>query len=223
MTESSGPMNEMELLRELAAETPLPAPAELDAARARLVAAITTDPATYATAVAQVTTSQPGPPTGGPVGPLRPPAPAPVRAAARFMYGGAISTAALVIVALPFAGDLHGKVLGHRLTPTPLTITLAVLAGLALVGLWLWMAWATSQGKNWARIMSTVLFGLATLEFLSALEGTGKAGVAQAFFAGLTWLSGLAAVWMLWRPASSAFFKSAREMRSRPPSQIPGP
>ena len=34
-------MNEMELLGELAQETPLPGPAELDAARARLVAAIT--------------------------------------------------------------------------------------------------------------------------------------------------------------------------------------
>ena len=37
-------MNDMELLWELAQETPLPAPAELDAARARLVAAIATDP-----------------------------------------------------------------------------------------------------------------------------------------------------------------------------------
>jgi Sigma-70 region 2 len=37
------------------------------------------------------------------------------------------------------------------------------------------------------------------------------------------WLSGLGAVWMLWRPASSAFFKSAKQMRSRPSSQISGP
>ena len=138
------------------------------------------------------------------------------------MYGGAISSAALLIAALPFIGDTHGKVLGHRLTPT-LTITLGAVAGLALIGLWLWMARATSQGKNWARILSTVLFALATLELLSALEGIGKDGVAQALFAGLTWLSGLAAVWMLWRPASSAFFKSAKAARSRPPSQIPGP
>jgi hypothetical protein len=209
-------MNEMELLRELAQQTPLPAPAELDAARARLLAAITTDPATYATALAEVTIGQPDPPAGQ----LRPPAP--VLSAAKFMYGGAISSAALLIAALPFIGDTHGKVLGHRLTPT-LTITLGAVAGLALIGLWLWMARATSQGKNWARILSTVLFALATLELLSALEGIGKDGVAQAFFAGLTWLSGLAAVWMLWRPASSAFFKSAKAARSRPPSQIPGP
>jgi len=209
-------MNEMELLRELAQQTPLPAPAELDAARARLLAAITTDPATYATALAEVTIGQPDPPAGQ----LRPPAP--VLSAAKFMYGGAISSAALLIAALPFIGATHGKVLGHPLTPT-LTITLGAVAGLALIGLWLWMARATSQGKNWARILSTVLFALATLELLSALEGIGKDGVVQALFAGLTWLSGLAAVWMLWRPASSAFFKSAKAARSRPPSQIPGP
>jgi hypothetical protein len=215
-------MNEMELLRELAQETPLPAPAELDAARARLLAAITTDPATYATALAEVTTGQPGPPADQTAGLLRPAAPAPVRTAARFMRGGAIPFAALLIVSLPFAGDVKGNVLGHRLTPTPLTITLVILAGLSLIGLWLWMARATSQGKSWARIVSTVLFGLATLELLSAIEAIGKNGVAQAFFAGLTWLSGLAAVWMLWRPASSEFFKSAKAARSRPPSQISG-
>jgi hypothetical protein len=223
MNESSRPMNEMELLRELAQQTPLPAPAELDAARARLVAAIATDPATYATAVAQVTTSLPDPPAGQPAGPLRPAAPAPVLSAARFMYGGAVSSAAYLIAALPFMGDIHGKVLGHRLTVTPLSITLVTVAGVAVIALWLWMARATSQGRNWARILSTVLFGLATLELLSALEVVGKIGVAQAFFAGLTWLSGLAAVWMLWRPASSAFFKSVRAARSRPPSQISGP
>src|SRR5580704_8970715 len=219
-------MNEMELLRKLAQETPLPAPAELEEARARLLAAIAADPATSATSVtsvAEATTGQADSSSGHPAEPLRPPAPAPVLTAARFMYGGAISSAALLIVALPFAGDVKGSVLGYRLTPTLLTITLVTLAGLALIGLWLWMARATSQGRSWARILSTVLFGLATLELLPALEAIGKHGVAQAFFAGLTWLSGLGAVWMLWRPASRAFFESAKQMRSRPPSQLPGP
>jgi hypothetical protein len=200
-------MTEMELLRELAQETPLPAEAELAGARARVVAAITTDPTTYAAAVAKDTTSQLDLSTGQPTEPLRHPAPAPVLTAAKFMRGGAISSAALLIVTLPFAGDLKGDVLGRRLTPTPLLITLVIAVGLAVIGLWLWMARATSQGKNWARILSTVLFGLATLELLSAIEVIGKNGVAQAFFAALTWLSGLGAVWMLWRPASSAFFK----------------
>jgi hypothetical protein len=209
-------MNEMELLRELARETPLPARAELDGARARLVAAITTDPATYASAAPQAAVGQPGPSTGQPGGPLQPAAPKPVLAAAKFMYGGAVTSAAYVIATLPFMGGIHGKALGHRLTATPLTIAaVTVVLGLVPIALWLWMARAVGQGRNWARILSTVLFTLATLQLIESR------GVAQVFCAALTWLSGLAAVWLLWRPASSAFFRSTRA--PRPPSQISGP
>jgi hypothetical protein len=89
--------------------------------------------------------------------------------------------------------------------------------GLALTALWLWMARATSQGKNWARITSAVLFALATLQLI------GNHGVVQVFLAVMTWLTGLPAVWLLWRPASNAFFKQAKAARSQPPSQITGP
>jgi hypothetical protein len=161
---------------------------------------------------------QPYPSAGHPAAPLQPPpAPEPVLTAARFMYGGAVTSAAYLIATLPL-GDIHGKALGHRLTATPLTITLVIIVfGLVPIALWLWMARATSQGWNWARILSTVLFILATLQLIESQ------GVAQVFCAALTWLSGLAAVWLLWRPASSAFFKSARAARSRPPSPISGP
>src|SRR5215468_150800 len=89
--------------------------------------------------------------------PLRPAAPAPVLTAAKLMYVGAAFTAAVfLIAALPFLGDIHGELFGHRLTATPLTITLfVVIFGLVPVALWLWMARATSQGKNWARILCT--------------------------------------------------------------------
>ena len=110
--------------------------------------------------------------------------------------------------------------LGHHLTTAqlgqwrPLIITLVVAVGLALIALWLWLARAVGQGRNWARILSTVLFGLATL----ALPG--NHGVAQVFCAVLTWLTGLAAVWQLWRPASSAFFRQCRQAAlTRPPSR----
>ena len=74
-----------------------------------------------------------------------------------------------------------------------------------MIALWLWMAQATSQGRSWARILSTALFGLATLELI------GNHGFVQLFCAVLTWLSGRAAVWLLWRPASSAFFRRCRQ------------
>ncbi len=64
-----------------------------------------------------------------------------------------------------------------------------------------WPGGPAGRGRNWARILSTVLAGLATLQL------GGIHGAADFFFAVLTWLTGLAAVWQLWRPAASAFFR----------------
>ena len=218
-------MNDMELLRELAQETPLPAPAELAGARARLVAAITADPAAgRLTAGPETALDQPGP-SNGPAGPLRPPVPAPVRDAVLLMYGGAVGTAIQLIIALFYIGDIgayHLTVGTHSLTTAqlvhlrPVIVTLVIFYALVVIALWLWLARAVGRGRNWARILSTVLFGAATLE----LAGLHSAG--QVFWAVLPWLTGLAAVLQLWRPASSAFFRSARALRSRPPSQVSG-
>ena len=63
--------------------------------------------------------------------------------------------------------------------------------------------------------MSTVLFGLATLQlrgdFTQPVSHTGI-GATVLYYASTAlfvavWLVGAAAVWLLWRPASSAFFK----------------
>jgi hypothetical protein len=211
-------MNEMELLGELARETPLPAPAELDAARARLAAGITADPGVPAAAVAEGTRGRPAPSSEPLAGPLRPAAPAPVLDAVKLMYGGAAGTVVQLIIALAYIGDskaYHLTVLGHHLTTAQLShlrlliITLVIGVALVLVALWLWMARAAGQGKSWARIVSTVLFGLATLEL------TGIHGIAQLFWAMLTWLTGLVAVWLLWRPASTAFFRDAGLVKVR--------
>jgi hypothetical protein len=157
---------------------------------------------------------QPYPSGGQPVELLRPPAPAPVLTAVKFMYSGAVGTAAYLIIALFFSFDVkdyHLKVLGHRLTTAqvshlqPLILTLAIVIGLAAIALWLWLARAAGQGRNWARILSTVLVGLATLELV------GNNGAAQVFCAVLTWLTGVGAVWFLWRPASNAFFRQCRQ------------
>jgi hypothetical protein len=132
------------------------------------------------------------------------------------MYGGAIGTAVQLIAALAFIGDVnayHLTVLGHHLSTAqlshwrPLIITLAVVFALIVIGVWLWMARTVGRGRNWARIACTVLAGLATLEL------TGTHGVAQVLLALLTWLTGLAAVWQLWRPASRAFFRPHRPVK----------
>jgi hypothetical protein len=155
---------------------------------------------------------QPGPSSGQPTESWRSATPAPVRIAVKLMYAGAAVSIVPLIVALAYRGDIqayHITLLGHRLTAAqiirwrPLIITVVTLSGLAVPALWLWMARTNGQGRNWARIVSTVLFGVATLQ----LPGDTREGIALMIIAALTWLAGLAAVWLLWRPASNAFFR----------------
>ena len=171
---------------------------------------------------------QPYPPGGQPPGPLRRPAPAPVLTAVKLMYAGAaISTVNLISGLVFIIGGTkagHAEMNGRILTAAqasqldPVLITVAIVSGLAVIALWLWMARANGQGRNWARILCTVLFGLATLQLPGAfaqpvsLAGFGATvlyyGATALFVA--AWLVGAAAVWLLWRPGSRAFFKPQR-------------
>ena len=110
----------------------------------------------------------------------------------------------------------------------PLVITLWIVFGLVVIALWLWMARANGQGRNWARILSTVLFGLATLQlrgdFTQPVSQAGF-GVTVLYYGGTVlfvaaWLVGAAAVWLLWRPASSAFFKPQGFTQAAPGAQL---
>ena len=165
--------------------------------------------------------SQPYPSSGQPAGPQRPAAPAPVRTAVEFMYAGAAVSAvgliiglALMIVDIQVA--VRGQFLGRSLAAQkPFVITVSIAFGLVVVSLWLWMARANGQGRNWARILSTVLFVLATLQLRGAFTrpvSHAGFGVTVLYYGGAVlfvaaWLAGGAAVWLLWRPASTAFFK----------------
>ena len=175
---------------------------------------------------------QPYPSSGQSAGPLRPAAPAPVLTAVKLMYAGAAVSAAglitgLALIIVDIAAAARGRFLGHDLTAPqmrPLVITVWILFGLAVIALWLRMARANGQGRTWARILSTVLFGLATLQLPGAITqpvsqaGSGATVLyygATALFAA-AWLAGAAAVWLLWRPASSAFFKPPGYTQARP-------
>jgi hypothetical protein len=80
-----------------------------------------------------------------------------------------------------------------------------VIFGLIAGGLWLWMAWANKRGRLWARISSTVLFGLLTLysagSLFAALPAAPKIVVI------LQWAAGLAAVILLWKRQSSEYYQ----------------
>ena len=166
---------------------------------------------------------QPYPYSGQPAGPLRTPAPAPVLTAVKLMYAGAAASAAGLIIGLALLivdikAAARGQFLGHSLAAPqlrPLIITVWIVVGLVVIALWLWMARADGQGRNWARILSTALVGLATLQlrgdFTRPVSHAGS-GVTVLYYGGAAlfvaaWLAGAAAVWLLWRPACGAFFK----------------
>ena len=157
---------------------------------------------------------QPYPSRGKPlVEAPRPPAPPSVVNAVKLMYtGAAISTVSLIVSFIDIGGT---KAAIRRARPSltvaqvnqlnTFIISLAIVSGLLGIALWLWMARANGQGKNWARIVSTVLYGQATLDMNG--EYSEPKTVIGLVFPVLTWLVGLAAIWLLWRPDSTAFFK----------------
>ncbi len=186
---------------------------------------------------------QPNPSSGQPGKPPRPPAPAPVRTAVKLMYAGAAVSTITLIISLALIPAINAAL--RKATPSLTAaqvrdvntlVMLAMVFGLVVIAVWLWMARANGQGRNWARIVSTVLFGLATLELIrtkprypgnylahfavgdhvySVIHSAFGAMVLGLLVPMLLWLTGLAAVWLLWRPASSAFFKPQRSFPLR--------
>ena len=144
-----------------------------------------------------------------------------VRAAVELMYAGATVSAVeysscwplSLSTSRPSAGGSWATA-SPRPSSRPRVITAWIIFGLVMIALWLWMARAVGQGRNWARILSTVLFGLATLQLISDFQGAVSSRTAEPVLgllgAALTWPVGAAAVWLLWRPASSAFFRPLR-------------
>jgi len=145
-----------------------------------------------------------------------------VRAAVKLMYAGAAVSTVNLVILMALIGDIkaYHAILGHHLTAAQVSqastpfITTVILWDLVPIAVWLWMARAAGQGRNWARILSTVLFGAATLNLTSAFNWLppGNHLTLVPMFYGPTlpvlyWLVGLAVVWLLWRPASRAFFR----------------
>jgi hypothetical protein len=155
-------------------------------------------------------------PTGGgnQMDQQRPAAPATVLNAVKLMYTGAAVSLISLIISLT---DISGTKAAIRKARPSLTLTqvnqlngfiigLAIVSGLVGIGLWLWMARANSRGKSWARILSTILFVLATLDLVGVF-GEPKTAL-DLVFPLLTWAIGAGAVFLLWRPDSGAFFNS---------------
>ena len=111
----------------------------------------------------------------------------PVRAAVWLMHAGAVISTIYLINSLYLImalASIDNNKIHHSTLPElsgtiqvpplkPLAVVVSVVVGLAVIGLWLWLARTASQRRAWVRIA--------------------------------------AAVWLLWRPASTAFFKPHRQ------------
>jgi hypothetical protein len=142
--------------------------------------------------------------------------------AVKVMYAGAAASLIGIIVDLTAVGSLRSQIAKHDTkngqplttaqvnTLVHLEIGAFIVVGLITVGLWIWMARGAAGGKNWARITSTVFFGLATIGTLTGLAGgMTSAGGAARFYGILVWLIGLVAIVLLWQRTSSAYFRGA--------------
>lgn len=156
---------------------------------------------------------KPYPSSAKPVEPERPPAPPSVQKAVKLMYAGAAISTVSLILALVSMGSIKSAIrkdyphytasqVNHAFQGFLILVIVSAALGIAL---WLWMAWASNQGKNWARIVSTVLFGISTLETLTGLRGPKT--LVGVLFSLLVWLVGAGAVFFLWQRDSSEFFK----------------
>jgi hypothetical protein len=132
-----------------------------------------------------------------------------VKQATIFMYAGA----ALGIAAGAFDAILITDPAAVRAQPSSAASPVfGVIDGLILAALWLWMAWKTGTGRNWARVVSTVFFGLLSvycaewaidLARVTAIKAD-TAGYLGAIF--LQWIVGLVALILLWQRSSSEYF-----------------
>ena len=91
---------------------------------------------------------------------------------------------------------------------------LAVLGALVGLGLWAWMASKNGEGRPWARVLATVLGGLALLATVPSLTWGPETGFEIALAAGFLLLS-VTILILLWRKESSEFYAArSRELAS---------
>lgn len=157
---------------------------------------------------------QPYPSSGGQP-PERLQAPGPVRLAAIFMYAGAALSVATLVVTIIARGAYRTAI--HQRFPhyttgqvnalASATIVLTAVTAAIETGLWLLLAWGTRGGRPWARIIGTVLFVLYTL-YAAFFFSRPYASVGYILNV-LIWLAGAGAVFLLWRPESSRYFRQA--------------
>ena len=129
-----------------------------------------------------------------------------MRNAIKLMYGGIALSAIIAIIDFAEVGSLSPN--SYILTQHQRSVEGASAFGAFLsvfgVACWILMAWANKRGMPWARIVSSILFGVLVLYTLFSIIVTAPAAII--FELGAVAV-GLIALMQLWKAESSAFYR----------------
>lgn len=146
--------------------------------------------------------------------------------------GAAVSTLSLiftVISSFSLKSNMMSanaqKLKTHQVTASQISntatalIVYTIVIGLLSIGLWVWMARKNEAGRSWARITASAFFGLWSLYTYSVLgELHGGVTVTATLIVSLIlilalWVIGVAIMFLLWRPPSTAYFRAESPSR----------
>jgi hypothetical protein len=147
----------------------------------------------------------------------RPPVPQSITRAVQLMYAGAAASLIGIIIALTTLSSIKSQIISRNpsLTTTQVNnaehvaIGILIASGLLGAALWLWMAQSSKAGKNWARIVSTVLFAIQTINVVAGASAVASGGASR-IYSIVIWLIGLGAIIFLWQRSSTEYFKAPR-------------
>lgn len=148
-----------------------------------------------------------------------PSAPQPLVRAVSLMCAGAVAAVAfgLAYGLTGHNGQMIGGISASGSSRTLFLVGALIAAGIE-AAVWLWMAWKNKAGRPWARIVSSVLFGLLTISGIGSLsDGLPAAEVVLL----IEWAIGLAAIILIWQRESTQYYRSAGA--PAPPDRMNGP
>jgi hypothetical protein len=141
----------------------------------------------------------------------RPGQPRTVFAAARLMWAGALAELAALITVIVTADSVRAAVM-HSHPAAVRAVTTHVIADLIgvplVIGMWLFLAWAISRGRDAARFAFTSLFLLLTMSvILAQAQGAAVYAPADLIAGAVAWFVALVAVVLIFVPASNRYFR----------------
>jgi hypothetical protein len=137
--------------------------------------------------------------------------------AVRVMYVGLAASLIGIIVDMTTLSSTRSAILKRNPSYTAtqlnhaehLQIGLFIAGGLIGAALWFWMAQSCRAGKGWARVVSSVFFGIDTVSVLVGVSGVAGGGLSRVYGL-IVWVIGLVAIILLWRRSSSDYFRAPR-------------